>query len=310
MAKPTQEQIDKWLSGVAPARRVHLCRVWKYVIAPKFLKYEVNKGFIFALMRLASLVAISSIPLAIKCLDGSIQIGWIWVVLSTVLILALQIYNLVYDNMMSHKKVMKNRRGMHTIASLTSSHAIEILNKCVKTRAKEHCDQHGRLLIQEVLVCVQHILAAHVDEDVSKTQACLLQFEDEPCNTLCVFERAKHVRPIGVGMPTKDTMAYYIMKTKKHYVLYDFLTDHPFDKSGISDPRPSYRSVLFIPIIERMGNGSPDVCHGMLTVETEKPYQFWFGEGDRLAVKLAPYVGWLLLIFQQGIVKSNQLSLE
>src|SRR5882724_6903102 len=133
MAAPTQEQIDKWLSGASPSRRVHLCRVLKYVIGPKFLKYEVNKGFIFAIFRLASLVGISSIPLVIKCLDGSIQIGWIWVALSTILILALQIYNLVYDNMMSHKKVMKNRRSMHTIASLTSSHAIEILNKCVKT---------------------------------------------------------------------------------------------------------------------------------------------------------------------------------
>ena len=145
---------------------------------------------------------------------------------------------------------------------------------------------------------------------VKHYKACLMLFADDDCKSLCVYERAKNIRPVGVSMPTEETMAYQIMKTKKHYVLYDFLTDHPFDKTGISDPRPTYRSVLFIPLIQKSTNGEKDSCFGMLTVETEKPYQFWFGEGDRLAIKLAPYEGWLRLILQQDIVKCPSIPLE
>lgn len=204
-------------------------------------------------------------------------------------LMALLTYSFFYDRFMRDAKQKRSAKGLQTRLSLDMCGTLKNLSGLVKLRRVEN-KPAIHLGINKVMELIREAAKIGLgDFEGSGIEATLLLFDDEQCENIRVANRTTQGRPSGQKRPSTEIMAYYVAKSRKYRVVNDFMRDkHPFPKVILSGGSASYRSILFIPLLDKSNQGQ-DTCMGVVTVDSTKPYHFWPKNGEDLVFQLTPY---------------------
>jgi len=59
-------------------------------------------------------------------------------------------------------------------------------------------------------------------------------------------------------------------------------------------PTPRYKSILLVPLLENVERNKYR-CMGVVTIDSERPYEFWGGRDERIVIAIKPYLNLLTL---------------
>jgi hypothetical protein len=241
------------------------------------------------------------LPLLLKWQDNAGQLTWqnAWWLVGFMVVL--QLYAFLYDRSAKTYRAKTVRRRLLQRLSLELTGTISNFSKLV--RPKQGQMQAIAATRKLLLDCIRRVAEIHLaDYEGAHLEATLLLFADEDCKQMQIAQRTTTERPTGKIVNSDEIMAYYVARSGKHRAINDYLKDnHPFGKSGLSAANPPYRSILLIPLLE-LSSGAPDVCLGVVSIDSQRPYHFWPGSGDDLVVKVKPYCTWLAILLSMATV--------
>jgi len=193
-------------------------------------------------------------------------------------------------------KPRKTKRRLLNKLSLELKGMIASLARAIKLTRQEHT-----AIIKEcrakILQVIRKVAEIHLgDYEGTHLEVTLLLFEDDG-KRIRIAARTTAERQVDRTMESENVMAFYVARSGQHRVVNDFLKDkHPFPKTSLSTGGcPTYRSMLLIPLLETSA-GTPDSSIGVVSIDRSRPYHFWPGRGNDLALKVSPYCTWLTLL--------------
>lgn len=154
---------------------------------------------------------------------------------------------------------------------------------------------------------LQRILAATADEarahlgyfDDTSFQATLLLFNDAACQHVRCVARAQENRPVGHSVPARDSIAFFWAERfpDRSSSVHDIQTVKIFPPR-LSDGNKSsaYRSILILPLAERDAEGDSFRLRGVITLDSDRRYEFFGSRRRELESLLEPHVRWIMAI--------------
>lgn len=133
----------------------------------------------------------------------------------------------------------------------------------------------------------------------NKSQMVLVNYES---GTICVnflrfrhpqkmevFCRSDDSRQEGVQRNREDFMAFFVAKYSSGSDRYvsRFNNKLPFGNNGISTTERNYKSVMYMPIVDK--KGSKLYCYGVVSVDSKRPFEFVGWRAERLVKLTASY---------------------
>lgn len=296
----TLESYKEWGRGAINWRtRLRWKLLGPYYSISRAFRWQLSiPRLIFGLFRVLSSLLVAAMPVLMRFAyvtaapSSNVQIPWDWVVLASIAIFLLLVFNKSYDYFLhripEQKRIFDQRKHLAVrLNKATAKLATGSLNGLDKT-AKDK-------LIHDLLRCVlfeARLVIGHFDENY--LEASLLLFEKD-LTKIGVAYRAIGNRLDDSSKPAPETMAYYVARSRSHRVINSFKRDHPFDKQGLSSPIATYKSILLVPIIHRVSDGRY-LCPGVVTIDSTRPYEFWGGRGDRIVIEMHAYLNLLRML--------------
>lgn len=297
MSKPDDVELGKWQRGETERWiLVRLALGLRYNYVPKILGWNISFGRLAAsIIRGLCLVVLVAWPIGLKRYDNAIS--WsvaLWLVAG---LLFVNTYAYFHDKIVSSLKPRRVRRRLLERLSLHAKGTVGSVAHAVKLRNQDHKPAVDAA-IKEVLSCIRRVAEIHLgDYERAFLEVTLLVFDDPDCKRMRIAERTTEERLKHVVIESEEIMAYHVAKSGTHRAINDFANDsHPFRKTGLSASTFSYRSILLIPILDRSSTGKEDSCVGVITIDSQRPYHFWPGRGNELAVKVSPFCTWVRLL--------------
>lgn len=155
-----------------------------------------------------------------------------------------------------------------------------------------------REILQRILAAMADQARAHLRYfDDTAFQATLFLFDDDNCENFLCRARARDNRPVGHRIPCNRSVAYF------------WASGFPDRSSSVHDikvlsmfpPRLSdgsvhtdYRSILILPLTVPAGDSLQ--LRGVITLDSDRRYEFWGAKRAELESLLEPHVRWILAI--------------
>src|SRR5260370_19696249 len=250
----------------------------------------------FWLVQFVVVVILALYPLWIKVIfDKTSTLTWEQAeIISGVVIVCLLVTN-TYTRIWKDHKPRKTKRRLQNKLSLELKGMIAALSRAIKLHRQEHAHIVDKCKAQ-ILQVIRKVAEIHLgDYEGTHLEVTLLLFEEDG-KKIRIAERTTAERLVDKTMESENVMAYYVARSGQHRVVNDFQKDnHPFPRTSLSTGlSPTYRSMLLIPLLDTSSGTVHSI--GVVSIDSSKPYHFWPGRGNDLALKVSPYCTWLTLL--------------
>jgi hypothetical protein len=165
-------------------------------------------------------------------------------------------------------------------------------------------------IVQGLIDVVEHQVRISF-EDYGSVYYCanVLWFTNEKFDEIEILARSDRARGAGVRVKSVGTAAFYAAKLDRHIVVNDITSDrHPFRRKGFSGGYVQYRSFICIPITSP--DGASRCCVGVLTIDSQRPYEFSGKAESDIVTMLKPYCSILALVLSSTAKKLRYKSGE
>lgn len=271
------------------ASRIHaLFRWWHQKLPAIFASEFTVTGFLLGAGHLAALAAVATSPFWIEWTTGGSISTTVMFSLSGLLIL-LMVLSWCIEQLGTRRKSRERQRRLmdeyaarHFVINDSLLRAIVPANLTLSEDARVQ-------LCEKVLQCMEHLARMHLKKpDSSYFQVSLLLFDGDGCNKVKIAARARPDRRAGQLIDSAKTIAYFVDQCGRTFVVPDMHAQSVFPREGLTDKQLRYRSILFVPII--LPNSQSQCC-GVVTLDSERPYEFTGPIGDEIATQLMPFMG-------------------
>lgn len=276
---------------------------WWYQVRPRFSgpKFTILR-FGAGMIRILAVIGIATSPFWIlyyttQTINFYITFG---------LIVALTVFMLYiwgYDKFSNLSKESENRRIHERSVALIHLNVLKKMESFFKIKLDASAANEIDHIIGALLNCIDQktraFLATHGDVNI---EASLLLFIDREGHELLIAARAHPMRETQKIVECSEAAAYYVAKAKRDWkAIHDLKAGDIFPYSGLArSDKPDYRSFLLIPFICDLANGSGEICKGVVSVDSRKPYEFWGAIGSDLTTQLMPYIQLINLLVNEN----------
>ena len=297
-----------WVQGKSVSRRQQINSVLKAIWFKWWRKNNISDATIWQfglfLVRWIGIIVIVTTPVLIEFLKSTIEgkpFTWLGMALIWMVILAFaQVIILCTERWRaSNTSRRAKREHQHKVAHEFHSIILKIAqnSNVVNFRNKPAIQKS---IVEDVLSVIEHEVRIFFESygDIHYCASVLL-FNNQNCSEVKIYARSDRSRNEGKVVPANATVAYFSAKFGRHMVIHDILEgSHPFGRSGLSSSELSYRSFLCIPVLIPK-NGNMD-CVGVLTIDSQRAYEFAGGDETDIVTMLKPYCGLLALVIRSG----------
>lgn len=171
---------------------------------------------------------------------------------------------------------------------------------------------HQEESVSLVLKCIEHRIRLSLNKpQFGYFSVSLLTASSENQQLfISVKDRSNDRREKGARTLASNTLAYYVANQGRQIKIeHDFYKNRVFEIRGIySSEKPPYRSILILPLPYKEKNGNRS-CQGIVTIDCEKPFEFWSVDEDQIQILIWPFLHLLdLLLYEnQGIEVDNDI---
>lgn len=302
MAKTVDlEELLNPKAGLAGIRR-KACRfggLVRYRLLPRYFNLPTRLGALGgSFFRHGITLGIAATPLYFKYLAQlpAVSNSAIWISFG---ILGMQATGAVYDAAWKGRKESGDRKAHRSkIPYLTTDIVRRIGAQVAQALAHPVLQSHERdYLKTKILECMLHSVATELG-DLQKRylQVTLILYDSEEGDYMKVAGRGEAGRQSGARRRSEEFWAHRVAKTRNHFAV------HNYRGPGISTDKAPYRSILFVPIIEKSEHELHDGrevfrCMGVLSFDSELPYHFW-GMDAELVRQIQPLTELLRLVLK------------
>jgi len=295
----------QWAQRNRPPKLEYLVALlgsWRHQVAPRLIGHKPTIGkFIVICLRAVVVLGIASSVFWIEYAKNKtidFEAAWVFVVLLAVFMFVLW----TIDRVLAHKKQKRVRRDHDRALARRHYSALRDMTAFMTVRPDAGTTGYMEKFIEALLNCIDHTTRSfltHYEDLYFETS--LLLFLDRTGDKLRIEARAHPYRARGATVSGPDSAAYYVAKAKRDWkAIHDLKTDKIFPNKGLSkSDEPPYRSILLIPIICPLNDGTGDICKGVVSVDAEKPYEFWGAIGSDLTEQILPYVQLINLLVSE-----------
>lgn len=256
------------------------------------------KGITFTVVRTMIPIVIAATPFLLKQLTGipllpqgatlpqwvpgwaaSFGLEWLLVIGTLALMLLAKVLDFLKKSIKDKNKYSKLEHRLTMRNSALSGLFSQYLIRITPHDSKEIQDQ--------ALLCIHDQARLILGHDSDYLEVSLLVFREGVDDVFIQVEnRAIGHRKAKVPKPAQEVMAYYVALTGKEKNINNILSNHPFSKKGISQEKVEYKSILLMPILTPSG----DSCLGVVSIDSERPYEFSGGLSQRLVLRSSTYL--------------------
>ncbi len=297
-------QRTAWARGEKPyhKRRIESVKGGGYALLRMISFSPSISGFVFWPIRAFSPIVISLLPVMIKSWKGDdivfrgAVVTWPAVIIITLVIGTLLIYNRIYDLVREANRDRNNVQVREQKVALRLSNATRRINEHFSPIQSSSLISALEEIRNQILVAIREqarIALNYYDDGV--LEVSMVVFHDDECSFIKVCNRAEGIRDTGLPIRANDTMAYYVALTGTVKTVHHFSDGrHPFAPRGLTSDKPRYKSILLVPLLENVG-WNKYRCMGVVTVDSERAYEFWGGRDNRIVIRIKPLLNLLAL---------------
>lgn len=249
------------------------------------------RGLLLTLLRASIFVALASTPIwrgiGKADFEFSAADGWR---ISIVALLLLSGWGL--DRMLAKKARSSLAEKLETDASVYLADTLRRINELsgdTNTSSKEELTA----LFRDILKCIEYKVRLYLHKsDKYYFNVSLITFSDNG-NVASVRARSNQKRKSVDNLDARKTAAYYMAESQRVKIINDFRRQKIFPNRGLSASDAPYRSILFLPlepIIISVDEESKQVCQAVVTIDSEKPYEFWSVTDTNLEIQMRPFL--------------------
>ncbi|TNE57250.1 MAG: hypothetical protein EP340_09215 [Alphaproteobacteria bacterium] len=298
MSYPDDQQVADWLDE----ERGSLNRMFDWIFyifyqkIPHSLSWQWSlKSIILGIVRFSVFAAVTGSPVWLVLLMGQKVVPTS--LISPFLILVGLVSFSKFLNFLARGRRSAELRDREE-TSISTSHfkAIDLISAnglSVSARVKDQSSLERA--IPELLKCIESRTRLSIGREGSDyLEVTLITFEGADGLEALIRERSSSIRKINKRIPSQELLSYHVVKnglTKK--VIHDFKRQKLFPYEGATGrgAAPPYRSIMILPLPERILEGSSDRCiRGVITIDGAKPYDFWGELEDAIEIQVRPFV--------------------
>lgn len=198
------------------------------------------------------------------------------------------------DRLLNKKARSKLADKLETDASLNLADTLRRINTLSGGLSKsKHSEEELTALLRDILKCIEYKIRLFLQKaDKYYFNVSLITFSNAGA-TACVRARSNQRRRTVDDLRSEDTVAYYIARFQRVKIINDFQRQKIFPARGLSADAAPYRSILFLPlepIVVKSGSESQKLCQAVVTVDSEKPYEFWSATETNIEIQMRPFL--------------------
>jgi hypothetical protein len=268
---------------------------WWHQVLPKAFQTHLSVGRILCLVvKILAVVFIAASPIWIDYAEKG-EISLDKTIMYTSLLVAALFIIWAYDNFRDSRATNRIKRNHEMRVALEHNRATGKFGEVITLKSGPVNIQKRDQLIDFILTCIDHKARTFVDRyEEGYFQVTLMVFLDSQGMQFQIKSRATHSRQTGIAVNARESAAYYVGRANRGWkAIHDLKNDGIFPYEGLSDKQspPPYRSILMIPILYEAltAQGNRQLCLGVLSLDTAKPYEFWGAVGSDLTTQIQPY---------------------
>lgn len=242
--------------------------------------------------RLLALVVVSTATVWLPWFKGSEHLSiahWVAAVVLAIFVVTAWFI----DRFVSRRKAIKLTEKLSETESVKLAFVLNRLSGLTVVNASS---TDIEMLCTRILECMELRVRLYLRrEDKDYFNVSFLVFHGNDGKKLDIKARSNLKRKLGTNIDASQSAAYYIAKFNKVRAIHDFSQNNIFPARGLSEDTLPYRSILLLPC-------TPDHpcddgrCKAVVSIDSEKPYEFWGVATTDLQTQMRPYLNLLSMM--------------
>lgn len=256
-------------------------------------------GLVFGVLRLTLFVFCSTGPILLTLLADDHSPGRVEYGVTAAIAVALVI-SWLYDQQSLRRADTAIRTHEEDQFSINLNKVVELTAKNTPLKTGQKPKAGRPEIIGHILKCIeQRARLLKPGRETGHFAVTLLAFSDHGTGPkMIILDRSATGAPTGQTSDATQSMAYYVAtRNARVRTVHDFRRiDPPFEfRSLTHGGEPNYRSIAMLPLPTRQVGGQDRVL-GVVSLDSEKPYEFWSIEQTTLRTALLPFLTYLNLL--------------